>query len=146
MMNIFQISSFHPTLKYVWSGYQGEGVGEVREDLDSVVIQVHAVLHNYPGYMSVATLYASQHLDTDNQGGQPALAGGGHAVTLAHLEAAEHPLLQSQDLVHVVQELDAELVELARVVVPDPNQRLLVHRNIAGKVRIASMKLYFLHH
>ena len=59
--------------------------------------------------MSVKALYAP-HLDTDNQGGQPTLPGGGHAVTLAHLEAAEHALLQRQDLVHVVQELDAELV------------------------------------
>ena len=61
------------------------------------------------------------YLYTDYEGGQPALPPHGHAVGLAHVQAAEDALLQPQDLVHVVQELDAQLVELAGVVVTDPD-------------------------
>ena len=69
----------------------------------------------------------NHYLYTYNEGSQPTLPASCHAVTAAHIEAAEHAFLHGQDLVHVVQQLYGQLVELARVIVPDPYQGLLVY-------------------
>merc|ERR1719234_1559992 len=82
-------------------------------------------------------------LDTDNEGGKSALAPHRHAVGLAHVQAAENPLLKSQDLVHIVEKLDAELIELSSIIVANLDQCLLVDCKVSRKLGSPLMKVKF---
>ena len=86
----------------------------------------------------------NDYLNAHNKGCQPALSTGRHAVTPTHVEAAEHAFLHRQDLVHVVQQLYGQLVELPRVVVTNPYECLLVHREVPRKFCVPTVKVQLL--
>ena len=81
--------------------------------------------HYYLAVMYLLTLMTD--LYAYNQRSQPTLPTGCHAVAPPHVQAVEHSLLHCQDLIHVVHQFNAELVELPGVVVTNPYQGLLVH-------------------
>ena len=111
------------TLGMPCQGVRGQMLVEQEQQLHRVVVKVDRVL------------------DTDDEGGEPALTPHCHAVRLAHVQAAEDPLFKSQDLVHIVEELNAELIELTGVVVANLNQRLLVNCQVSRKVRSPLMEV-----
>ena len=111
------------TLGMSCQGVRGQMLVEQEQQLHCVVVKVDRVL------------------DTDDEGGEPALTPHCHAVRLAHVQAAEDPLFKSQDLVHIVEELNAELIELTGVVVANPNQRLLVNCKVSRKIRSPLMEV-----
>ena len=70
-----------------------------KQNFDSVIVKMNTVLN------------------ANNERSQSTLTTGRHTVALPHVKTVEHPLLQAQDLIHVVQKLDAHLIEFTSIII-----------------------------